>query len=184
MNRLDEFYELMTTLREQIDIVTEIFTQSQKSKLNSSRLCQLVNFKQLTDDNEEEDQMEVEEAEEPQNIGIFPDYLPILDEFDNNFVWKYVGNKRVPEPRKGIDEELDQVNVRIEQVRQQLDDYIEDVKKTTGCPDVKLFSSTGIFRFQIEVPQKVKLDPDEYIETSNAKGKQRYMTDTLEQLTE
>ena len=45
MNRLDEFYELMTTLKELINIVTEVFTPIQISNLDSARLRQLVNLK-------------------------------------------------------------------------------------------------------------------------------------------
>ena len=69
-------------------------------------------------------------------------------------------------------------------MREQLDNYIEEVKSATGCPDVHLLQSNGKFRFQLEVPDRYKLDPDEYIASSKAKGKQRYVTETIEQLTE
>lgn len=76
----------------------------------------------------------------PANIeGIFPDYKPILDEFEGMIIWKQLDkNHKVPEPKKGIDPDFDNTNVRVEKIRANLESYVEDVKKDTRCEQVSL----------------------------------------------
>lgn len=57
-----------------------------------------------------------------------------------------------------------------------MNSYVEEVKKETGCQKVKLFTSTGKIRFQLEFPEEFVVEEDEYIETSKVKGKIRYGT--------
>jgi len=83
VTRLDEFYDLMMTLRELITMLKDIFHDKSSSQPSSLRLRQLVNFKRVTRVEEDE-----EMKEESDDDGIYPDYLPILDEFDNMIVWK------------------------------------------------------------------------------------------------
>ena len=71
--------------------------------------------------------------EETQN-GLFPDYEPILQEFENMIVWKKLNNNhKVPEPAKGIDKNFDNCNLKIEKIKQRMEDYIQDIVKGLGC---------------------------------------------------
>ena len=51
--------------------------------------------------------------------GIFPDYMPILEEFEEMIVWKQCGakGKKIPEPKKGVDEEFDAKNEKVESIK-------------------------------------------------------------------
>ena len=57
--------------------------------------------------------------------GLFPDYSPILEEFENMIVWKGY----VPQPRKGIFEEFDQIDEKLNKIRHSLKDYVEEVRR-------------------------------------------------------
>ena len=129
-------------------------------------------------------------SDESQNCddieGLFPDYEPILQEFERMVVWKELDGKRVPEPTRGIFEDFDNLNDRVEQIKEQMQDYVEDVAKDTGCcGNVALFQSQSKIRFQLEFPENFSLeDKEEFIQTSTMKGKKRYITQALEDLTE
>jgi len=64
------------------------------TKLTSKRLIQLTSLKPVTeaDANEKDDGGAVEHS-------LYPDYLPILDEFENFITWTKVDGKKVPEPK-------------------------------------------------------------------------------------
>ena len=44
-----------------------------------------------------------------------------------------VAGKKVPEPKMGLDEEFDKMNERIDEIKQELQDYLQEVRKDTGC---------------------------------------------------
>lgn len=91
-------------------------------------------------------------------------------------MWKQSGKQKIPEPVRGKDEEFDGKNEVVEGIRERIDEYIESVKKETGCKKIVLFTSNAKFRFQIEFPEGFEVDIDEFTLTSKAKGKDRYMT--------
>ena len=39
--------------------------------------------------------------------------------------WKSVGNKKVPEPIPGLDEDFDQANQAVEDIKTKLEEYLE-----------------------------------------------------------
>ena len=43
--------------------------------------------------------------------------------------WKSVGSKKVPEPIKGLDQEFDRANGKVEKIKQRIEDYLEVVRK-------------------------------------------------------
>jgi MutS family domain IV len=47
--------------------------------------------------------------------------------------WKSVGTKKVPEPVKGLDEEFDEANQRVEAIKASLESYLEKVRKDLKC---------------------------------------------------
>lgn len=59
----------------------------------------------------------MKEDPEYSSEAIFPDYTPIIEEFGKMIQWKTVGKKKVPEPVKGLDEEFDEANERVETIK-------------------------------------------------------------------
>lgn len=59
-----------------------------------------------------------------------------------------MGASKVPEPKRGIDPDFDNCNQKVNLIRDELANYLQDVKKDTGCKDVSLHeTSVGKFRF-------------------------------------
>jgi len=122
LNRLDEFYGLVETLREVKRILIEVFHKDTASsvKVSSKRLRRLVSLASLTKegaDTEMENTDAQEEEAKGSSDGIFPDYEPILQEFENMVIWKQYKGKKIPEPRRGVDEDFDNVNVKVESIK-------------------------------------------------------------------
>ena len=65
---------------------------------------------------------EEEDADDDQagGVGIFPNYEPIFEEFNELIVWKKAGKQKVPEPVLGIDEEFDKKNQVVEDIKEEL----------------------------------------------------------------
>lgn len=60
---------------------------------------------------------DMQDEENERDVGIYPDYLPVLDEFDHMIVWKSCGNRKIPEPRKGVDDEFDNINTDVDSIK-------------------------------------------------------------------
>lgn len=75
---------------------------------------------------------EAGDRDESSNDGIFPDYIPILDEFEGMITWKTFGGKKIPEPKSGIDPNYDDSNKSVESIKNQMSDYVKDVEKDIG----------------------------------------------------
>jgi len=41
-----------------------------------------------------------------------------------------VGNKSIPEPKYGVDEEFDSLNKQVSEAKKRIFDYVDEVKKT------------------------------------------------------
>lgn len=78
------------------------------------------------DSDSEEEAMEVDQPSESSNEGILPDLRQILSQFEKICTWKNIGNKKVPEPVKGISRDYDMANKRIEDIKKQLQKCLED----------------------------------------------------------
>ena len=140
------------------------------------RLKKLVNFYNVIRDEDQDEEMK----EDDEDSGIYPNYLPILDEFDRMIIWKSSGSSKIPEPRKGFDEEFDRVNQSVDQIKKRMQQYVKDVQIELGCPDVQLIQvQVGDNRFQLEIPEQFKPNQDEYILTKSLKGRKRYATQPL-----
>ena len=117
LNRLDEFYDLLATLRELNQILKDVFhKKAGKVEAESLRLRRLVTFKKVIVHANADTEMQSQQDEEMEE-GIFPDYMPILDEFEEMIVWKQYGNKKIPEPKKGVDEEFDNKNDNLDSIK-------------------------------------------------------------------
>jgi hypothetical protein len=60
--------------------------------------------------------------------GVFPTLGEIIVEFEKMVIWKQSGNDDIPEPTPGLDSDFDLANSRCDQIKQYLDDYLNDVK--------------------------------------------------------
>lgn len=81
----------------------------------------------------------------------------------------------MPEPVPGLDEEFDQVNARVDKIKEKLEKYIEKARKELKCRNINYATLSKRFRYEIEVPEDMaKKMSDDYINTSNVKGKKRY----------
>jgi hypothetical protein len=69
-------------------------------KLKSRRLKGLVTFQSKKE----------EEKGDSFGAALLPDFRAIIKEFEAMIQWKSVGNKKVPEPVKGLDEVFDEAN--------------------------------------------------------------------------
>ena len=86
----------------------------------------------------------------------------------------------MPEPVPGLDEEFDQANSRVEKIKEKLEKYIEKVRKELKCRNINYATLSKRFRYEIEVPEDMaKKVSDDYINTSNVKGKKRFQSDEL-----
>jgi len=59
--------------------------------------------------------------------GLLPDIRGELHRFSSIITWKVVGKKKIPEPKEGLDEEFDKSKLRIEEVKANLNDYLDEV---------------------------------------------------------
>ena len=106
VSRLDEFFDLLKTFRILKSILRDVFHDQKTAQPESMRLKKLANFYNVIRDEDQDEEMK----EDDEDSGIYPNYLPILDEFDRMIIWKSSGSSKIPEPRKGFDEEFDRVN--------------------------------------------------------------------------
>ena len=110
-------------------ILKEVFHEANSSaKVKAKRLKQLVTLKPLiaADAKMRSDEDDAEETKggEIGGPGIFPDYEPILQDFESMVVWKSLKGKKIPEPKKGVDEDFDNVNVRVDEIRSKMHSYV------------------------------------------------------------
>ena len=111
---------------------------------------------------------------------MFPDFSPIIEDFEKMIQWKSVGTKKVAEPVPGLDENFDEANENVERIKGQLNEYLEKVRKDLKCRNVNFSTNSKRFRYELEMPEDMHKKVDEYyINTSNVKGKKRYQTDEL-----
>ena len=89
--------------------------------------------------------------------------------------WKTVGSKKIPEPIEGLDEEFDEANAKVGKIKQRLDDYLENVRKELKSRQITYTTNSKRYRYELEMPEDMnKKVSDDYINTSNVKGKKRY----------
>eukprot|EP00347_Sterkiella_histriomuscorum_P017253 403350104 len=196
LNRLDEFYSLLELISQLIEIIEDVFDKDVIKGLKSTRLRALVQFQteekkkqkiqQRKRKNSKAAQSEDEGTQgknEQEEQSIFPDYRPILKEFEDMITWKTIGKKKIPEPIQGLDEEFDRANDKVERVKEKIEKHIEVVRKELKSSSINYSTGSMRFRYEIEVPEELtKKVPDHYTQTSTAKGRRRYQSDDLREM--
>ena len=88
--------------------------------------------------------------------------------------WKKAGSQKVAEPKLGLDENFDSCNTAVEKAKQALDLYLQLVKKQLKTNEASYVSVSKKFRYEIELPETIDVDEEEFICTSKVKGKRRF----------
>ncbi|CAD5111108.1 DgyrCDS451 [Dimorphilus gyrociliatus] len=112
--------------------------------------------------------------------GNFPDYSDQLDFFQCAFNQAEAKRTGTIKPNKGTDIEYDEAIENIDDLEQQLEDFLSAQKKKFGSSAICYFGS-GKNRYQVEIPEKIKV-PSSYSLISSRKGFKRYRTEELEDL--
>ena len=151
-----------------------MFDKDAVKSLRSKRLKALSQLKKAEKKTNKKRKI-TEDEEEKEGDQLFPDFGPIIQEFEEMIQWKSVGTKKVPEPAPGQDEEFDRANARVEKIKESLEEYLEGVRKMFKTRNISYATGSKRFRYEIEVPEDMakKMERD-YINTSNVKGKKRY----------
>ena len=86
--------------------------------------------------------------------------------------WKKVGEERIPEPVKGLDEAFDSANAKVNQIKQQLEEYLRSIRRKFGNEKGITYSHSK-YRYEIEVPTELvsgNKKPPEFEFTSQRQG--------------
>jgi len=92
--------------------------------------------------------------------GLIPDNLKqAVEEFDGLIVWKTVNgtgeNKiEVPEPRSGIDQEFDEANEVVNEIKEELEEFCVNLRKQYHNNRNISFSHAKQ-RYEIEIPEEL-----------------------------
>ena len=65
-----------------------------------------------------------------------------------------------------------------------MNDYLKDVRKELNCSEAVFCTTSRRFRYEIELPEKVKVDAMDFTQTNKVKGKKRYVSDELSEFVE
>lgn len=118
--------------------------------------------------------------------GLLPrNYLGELEKFEKLIVWKKAegADVEIPEPQRGLDQNFDQANDGVNQVKQQLEDYIGTIRTQLKCKRISY--SHAKFRYELEIPTEVvkgNRKPREFEFTSQRKGFERFHTQEIKDL--
>ena len=184
LKKLKEFHDMLNKMKDIPDYI-ESFTKV-KDELKSNRLKQLVTVNYQTDDNRSEIQQN-EDFEKVQNdLGLFPDLISELEEFETMVSWKRVGNERIPEPTKGLDETFDSANEIVNAIKEKFTEILKETRSQFKN-DPNINYSHAKFRYELEIPEryvKGNKKPDDYEYTSQRKGFQRFHTPEIKKWVE
>lgn len=103
-------------------------------------------------------------------------------------MWKKVPGTEaeIPEPQYGLDENFDRANEAVNVVKEQLSDYLAQVRAQFKCNSQINFSHAK-FRYELEIPTELvkgSRRPDDFELTSQKKGYERFHTPQIKALIE
>lgn len=175
LKKLKEFHDILNM--KEIPEFIEAFGKC-KSQLKSHRLKQLVTINRS--DSDENSQYKNDDDFEMVNNenGLFPDLVSELQEFEDFVTWKRIGNERIPEPKKGVDETFDQANAVVDDIKSKFSEILVEIRARFNN-DPNITYSHAKYRYEIEIPEKYvkgNKKPAEFEYTSSRKGFQRFLT--------
>lgn len=101
--------------------------------------------------------------------GILPDIRDHLHQFKNVITWKQIGKKNIPEPVKGLSEEFDDANDRVEILKREIQEWLVNARKELKYPELRYCTNSKRFRFEFEIPVGTFEElPEDYLWTTKA----------------
>lgn len=114
--------------------------------------------------------------------GLFPDYSKTLEYFETAFNHDLARSTGKIIPASGVDTKYDRAQENIDNLKKELDDYLQEQKRALKCGQLEYFGSAKN-RYQIQVPEAYcKRVPADYRIETTRKGFKRYYTPTIEKL--
>ncbi len=103
--------------------------------------------------------------------GLYPDTSPVIDEFENMVTWrKMPTGKPIPQPKYGSLQSFDRVDKVVDDIKREMQKHVDSL----GYKNAKLVTSNNKTRFEIEIPDGVKVDKDVMMLMVSNKGKTYY----------
>jgi DNA mismatch repair protein MSH6 len=115
-----------------------------------------------------------------QDGGLFPDLSEYISFFNKAFDHDRALKEGAIFPNQGVNKEYDESLQEIEDVKNELQTYLQQQRKRLNCKNV-VYWGNGRNRYQLEVPEHIEA-PEEYELKSQKKGSLRYYTVTIENL--
>ncbi|CAJ0567662.1 unnamed protein product, partial [Mesorhabditis spiculigera] len=110
-----------------------------------------------------------------------PDITPDLKHFQASFNQEQAEKDGIIVPKPGMDKEYDEALDAVEKASQDLEEYKKKIGKKYGCKAA--YCGTGRNRFQLELPDSLKMS-DDFDLAGRRKGYARYYTPDLRELIE
>ncbi|TNV85716.1 hypothetical protein FGO68_gene17605 [Halteria grandinella] len=180
--KLKEFKMLLKNFKEIPRLLEPLRMIVEKGQCKSQRFQRLLTVKE---DNELDD--------DPSQ-GLLPFLDQAIEEFELLIVWKRVGgcDDQIPEPQKGLDIHFDQTNEKVNQIKGDLDRYLEQVKQEISRANMGQHANLlkqvsychSKSRYEIEVPCELvagNKKPKHFDFTSKRTGFERFQTIELQQ---
>lgn len=155
--KIFEFLELANNLITAAELV-QLFSNS-LGELQSTRLSALLTFRG--------------ENEVSADKAMFPNYLPIIQQLKDTIVFK----DDIPTPAQGTEEEIDKLTNQIDQIKEELNEYIKKIRARFSNNDICYIHIRA--RYELEIPEFLvegKKKPEDFVFTSKRKGFQRFHT--------
>ena len=125
LKKLKEFHDILCKMKEIPEYIESL--SKKKDEFKSERLRQLVTINKNKEDSDSEEQSEnFENLNDPK--GLFPNIEDELKEFEAMVSWKKVGNERIPEPCKGIDQTFDEANEIVNTIKSKFEDILKSIR--------------------------------------------------------
>ena len=131
-------------------------------------------------DDENENKILYLKKKENESNGILPDVREDLEMFKKIITWKKIGKKNIPEPKRGIWEEFDTANDKVEDIKKSLQSLLTTKRKELKYSELKYCTTSRIFRFEFNIPNKMVDNlPEEYTGTTKSEKYSRFQTQEL-----
>jgi DNA mismatch repair protein MSH6 len=201
--KLNEFFVLLENLEMIIKSISDIFHGEEDY---SKRLHQLSHFKKRQkgkekyksanpldfdpDENVKDGMLKTPYnyivSKDPKSGGLLPDIRVQLERFRSVITWKNIDNKKVPEPKEGLDEGFDKANKAVEDVHNELYVLLEKVQEELNTyKEISYNTESVVHRFQFEIIKESKAKvPNDYEKTSSTLLVNRYQSPELKKLIE
>lgn len=147
--RLTEFRKTLQILDQLMDLKINTFDEL-KHNFKCERLRMLCTHKHVAEappasaigDKDVDMKFDLEEEG-----GRFHNYIPILKPFQACIEWEKIENdKFMPRPMKGMDAEIDEILLKMDKIKTEIRDLLEETRKKFNCDKIT-FASNRKYRY-------------------------------------